>query len=60
MKKKYSDAFSGWARFGFSPPGIWVSVNPILTRGAVYAHHINANCPTRFENLTRSLRYMLN
>ena len=40
----------GWLEFG-------VSVNPIPTRGADYAHRITA-CPPGFENLTASLFVM--
>ena len=41
-------------RVGFSPPGIWESVHPILTMGADYTHHIIA-CPPGFENLAAYL-----
>ena len=39
---------------GLAHPEFGSSVNPILTRGADYAHHITA-CPPGFENLTASL-----
>ena len=45
MQTSLNDAPSGWERS---------SVNPILTNGADYAHHITA-CQSRFENLTASL-----
>ena len=45
---------AGWAlvhlEFG-------VSINPIPTRGADYAHRITA-CPSGFENLAASLRHV--
>ena len=46
-----SDAASGWA---LAHPEFGVSVNPIPTKGADYAHHITA-CPPGFENLVASL-----
>ena len=49
-----SDAVSGWAGWTLAHPEFGISVNPIPTRGADYAHHITA-CPTGFENLTASL-----
>ena len=50
-----SYAASGWAWWALAHPEFGVSVNPIPTRGADYAHHITA-CPSGFENLTASLR----
>ena len=35
-----SDAVSGWAGLVLAHPEFWNSVNPILTKGAYYAHHI--------------------
>ena len=60
MKLKFlsSDAASGWAGWALAHPEFWSSVNPIPTRGTDYAHHITAR-PPRFENLTASLRTML-
>ena len=49
-----SDVVSGWIGWVLEEYGR--SVNPILTRGADYAHHITA-CPPGFENLTASLEY---
>ena len=49
-----SDAASGWAGWALPHPEFGVSVNPIPTRGADYAHCITA-CPTGFENLAASL-----
>ena len=49
-----SDASSGWAGWALAHPEFGVSVNPILSRGADYAHRITA-CPSGFENLTASL-----
>ena len=46
-----SDAVIGWT---LAHSEIGVSVNPIPTRGANYAHCITA-CPPAFENLTASL-----
>ena len=39
---------------GGQGPEFGISVNPIPTRGADYAHHITA-CPPGFEILTASL-----
>ena len=36
-----SDAASGWAGWALAHPEFGSSVNPIPTRGADYAHHIN-------------------
>ena len=44
----------GWV--GFSQPEFGVSVKPSPTRGADYAHHVNA-CPPVFENLTTFLQH---
>ena len=52
-----SDAVSRWAGWALADRGFGVSVNPISTTGADYAHRITA-CPPEFENLTASL-YMI-
>ena len=49
-----SDAASVWAGWALAYPEFGVSVNPIPTRGADYAHRITA-CPPGFENLAASL-----
>ena len=51
---EYSDAGSGWAGWALALPEFGVSINPIATRGADYAHCITT-CPPRFENLVASL-----
>ena len=51
-----SDAASGWAGWALAHPEFGVSVNPIPTRGADYAHCITASSPG-FENLAASLSY---
>ena len=50
----YSDAASGWAGWALAHPEFGISVNPITTRGADYAHHITAS-PPGFENPVASL-----
>ena len=50
----YSNAASGWAGWALAHPEFGVSVNPIPTKGAGYAHHITAY-PPGFENLVASL-----
>ena len=54
FKTKHSAAASGWAGWALAHPEFGVSVNPIPTRGADYAHCITA-CPPGFENLAASL-----
>ena len=49
-----SDAVSGWPGWALAQPEFRSSVNPITTRGADYAHHINAS-PPGFENPAASL-----
>ena len=49
-----SDAASGWAGWALAHPEFGISVNPITTRGADYAHHITASSPG-FENPLASL-----
>ena len=49
-----SDAASEWAGWALTHLEIGVSVNPVPTRVADYAHSITA-CPPGFENLTVSL-----
>ena len=51
-----SVAASGWAGWALAHPEFGVSVNPITTRGADYAHRITV-CPPGFENLAASLQY---
>ena len=50
----YSDAVSGYAKWALDHLEFGVSISPIPTRGADYAHHITAS-PPRFENLMASL-----
>ena len=45
---------SGWAGWALAHPEFGISVNPIPTGKADYAHHITA-CPPGFENLTASM-----
>ena len=54
VKSMCSDAASGWAGWALAHLEFGVSVNPIPTRGAEYAHRITA-CPPGFENLAASL-----
>ena len=54
MRFNYSDAASGWAWWALAHPEFGVSVNPIPSRGADYAHCITA-CPPGFANLAASL-----
>ena len=49
-----SDAASGWAGWALAHPEFWSSVIPITTRGADFAHRINAS-PPKFENPAVSL-----
>ena len=49
-----SDAASGWAGWTLAHTDFGSSVNPIITRGADYAHHITAS-PPGFENPAASL-----
>ena len=49
----HSDAASGWAGLALAQQEFGVSVNPIPTRGADYAHRITA-CSPGFENLMAS------
>ena len=50
-----SDAASGLAGWALAHPELWRLVNPIITRGADFAHRITT-CPPRFENLAASLK----
>ena len=50
-----SDAASGWAGWALARQEFGSSVNPIITRGADFAHHITA-FPPGFENLAASLQ----
>ena len=50
----YSDASSGRAVWALAHPEFGISVNPITSRGADYAHHITAS-PPGFENPAASL-----
>ena len=47
----------GAKRGGTIPPDVFRWVNPILTRGADYAHHIST-CPLRFSDLPPSLKWI--
>ena len=49
-----SDAASGWPGWALAHPEFGSSVNPIITRGADFAHRITA-CPPGFEILAASL-----
>ena len=49
-----SAAASGWAGWALAHPEFGISVNPITTRGADYAHHITAS-PPGFENPAAAL-----
>ena len=49
-----SGAASGWAGWALAQPEFGSSVNPITTRGADDAHHVNAS-PPGFENPAASL-----
>ena len=51
----HSDAASGWTGWALAQPEFGVSVNPIPTRGADYAHPITAS-PPGFEKLAASLQ----
>ena len=53
--KSNSDVASWWAGWALAHPEFGISVNPITTRGADYAHHIPAS-PTGFENPVASLK----
>ena len=57
MSSIISDAARGWAGWALAHPQFGVSVNPISTLGAYYAHRITA-CPPGFENLVASLRML--
>ena len=48
------DPAAGWAGWALAHPEFGVSVNPITTRGADYAHHITAS-PPGFENPAAAL-----
>ena len=50
----YSDAARWWAGWALAHSEFGSSVNPITTRGAVYAHHITAS-PPGFEIPAASL-----
>ena len=49
-----SDAASGWAGWALAHPELGNSVNPVITRGADFAHRIT-DCPPGFENPAASL-----
>ena len=55
QKDMYSDTASGWAGWALAHPEFVSSVNPIITRGADFAHRITA-CPPGCENLAASLK----
>ena len=50
----YSAAASGWAGWALAHPEFESSVNPILTRGADYAHH-STTSPPGFSDLATAL-----
>ena len=52
--KSNSDVASWWAGWALAHPEFGISVNPITTRGADYAHHITAS-PPGFENPAAAL-----
>ena len=54
MYNVHSAAASGWAGWALTHPEFGISLNPIPTRGADYAHRITA-CPPGIENLAASL-----
>ena len=49
---------SGQLGWTLAHPEFGSSVNPIITRGADFAHHIT-DCPPGFENLAASLQFYL-
>ena len=49
------NAISGWVGRALAHTKFGVSVNPVLTKGADYAHHTSS--PPGFENLTSFLYY---
>ena len=52
--RKNASLCSGWAGWALAHPEFGISVNPITSRGADYAHHITAS-PPGFENPEASL-----